>query len=69
MQTICSYSTKGGCGKTTLAAHLAVEAERQGDGPVAVMDADPQASLARWWNQREADTPAFIQTTLAEMPK
>ena len=69
MQTICFYSTKGGCGKTTLAAHLAVEAERQGAGPVAVMDADPQASLARWWNQREADTPAFIQTTLAEMPK
>ena len=67
MQTICFYSTKGGCGKTTLAAHLAVEAERQGAGPVAVIDADPQASLARWWNQREAATPVFVQTTLAEM--
>lgn len=68
MDVITLYSTKGGCGKTTLAAHLAVEAERQGAGPVAVMDADPQASLARWWNSRKAETPAFIQTTLADMP-
>lgn len=67
MLTICLYSTKGGCGKTTLAAHLAVEAGIQGAGPVAVMDADPQASLARWWNAREAKTPAFVQTALADM--
>lgn len=62
-------STKGGCGKTTLTAHLAVEAERAGAGPVAVIDADPQASLARWWNARESETPAFIQTTLAGLPQ
>ncbi len=68
MEVVTLYSTKGGCGKTTLAAHLAVEAERQGAGPVAVIDADPQASLARWWNSREVETPAFIQTTLADMP-
>ena len=68
MDVIILYSTKGGCGKTTLAAHLAVEAERQGAGPVAVIDADPQASLARWWNGRKAATPAFIQTTLNELP-
>jgi chromosome partitioning protein len=69
MDVLALYSTKGGCGKTTLAAHLAVEAERQKEGPVAVIDADPQASLARWWNCRQADTPAFVQTSLAEMPK
>ncbi len=68
MDVITLYSTKGGCGKTTLAAHLAVEAEKQGAGPVAVIDADPQASLARWWNSRQAQTPAFVQTTLADMP-
>ncbi len=68
MEVVTLYSTKGGCGKTTLAAHLAVEAERQGAGPVAVIDADPQASLARWWNSREVETPAFVQTTLADMP-
>ena len=68
MDVVTLYSTKGGCGKTTLVAHLAVEAERQGSGAVAVIDADPQASLARWWNSRKAETPAFIQTTLADMP-
>ena len=68
MHVVTLYSTKGGCGKTTLAAHLAVEAERRGAGPVAIIDADPQASLARWWNGREAQTPAFVQTTLADMP-
>jgi chromosome partitioning protein len=65
--TICLCSTKGGCGKTSIAAHLAVEAERQGNGPVAVIDADPQASLARWWNLRQAETPAFIQTDLKSL--
>ena len=68
MDVVTLYSTKGGCGKTTLVAHLAVEAERQGSGAVAVIDADPQASLARWWNSRKAETPGFIQTTLGDMP-
>jgi chromosome partitioning protein len=68
MLTICLCSTKGGCGKTTIAAHLAVEAGRQGHGPVAVIDADPQASLARWWNLRQAETPTFVQTTIEGLP-
>jgi chromosome partitioning protein len=67
--TICLCSTKGGGGKSSLAAHLSVEAERQGHGPVAIIDADPQASLARWWNLRQADTPVFIQTKLKEIPE
>lgn len=69
MITICFCSTKGGGGKSSLAAHLAVEAERKGDGPVAIIDADPQASLARWWNLRKAETPTFIQTKLRELPQ
>jgi chromosome partitioning protein len=69
MLTICFCSTKGGGGKSTLTAHLSVEAEKQGDGPVAIIDADPQASLARWWNLRQAATPAFIQTKLEEIPR
>jgi len=64
--TVCS--TKGGVGKTTLTAHLAVEATEKGDGPVAIIDADPQASLARWWNARIADTPAFVQTNMKGLP-
>src|SRR4051794_39515401 len=60
MQTIVVASQKGGAGKTTTARHLAVEAERQGEGPVALIDVDPQGGLARWWNRREAETPVFV---------
>ncbi len=52
-------SQKGGAGKTTLAAALAVEAERVGDGPAVLLDLDPQGSLADWANSRQAETPAF----------
>ncbi len=68
MQVLAIASRKGGSGKTTLTGHLAVEAERQGAGPVAVMDIDPQGSLADWWNEREAETPAFVNTTLETLP-
>ena len=60
-------SQKGGSGKTTLSGHIAVEAERQGDGPVALIDTDPQGSLAKWWNARAASTPAFAQASLEEL--
>lgn len=60
MRTIVLASRKGGAGKTTLAGHLAVEAARTGKGPVAVIDTDPQGSLTAWWNERQAETPVFI---------
>jgi chromosome partitioning protein len=52
---------KGGSGKTSIAAHLAVEAERVGDGPVTVIDLDPQQSLAAWWNDRQVETPKLVE--------
>jgi chromosome partitioning protein len=64
MQVVAMVSRKGGSGKTTLAGHLAVEADRTADGPVTVVDTDPQGSLAAWWNARSAPTPSFVQTTL-----
>ncbi|HYD29319.1 MAG TPA: ParA family partition ATPase [Azospirillaceae bacterium] len=42
---------KGGAGKTTLAAHLAV-AWREAGHSVAVVDIDPQGSLSRWFQVR-----------------
>jgi len=63
MYVIAFASQKGGSGKTTLAGHIAVEAERTGLGPVVLMDTDPQGSLSQWWNVREAETPAFVRTT------
>ena len=44
---------KGGAGKTTLAAQLAVVWARQG-ARVAVLDIDPQGSLAAWIDLRRA---------------
>ena len=44
---------KGGAGKTTLAAQLAIAWARQG-ARVAVLDIDPQGSLAAWIDLRRA---------------
>ncbi|CDH44849.1 ParA family protein [Candidatus Contendibacter odensensis] len=69
MKTLVLASQKGGVGKTTLAAHLAVAAEKAGDGPCVLIDTDPQASLAAWWNGRKADTPAFAPVTPQELTR
>ena len=52
MHTIAVISQKGGVGKTTLAIHLAVAAERAGKTTVLV-DLDPQASAATWKDLRQ----------------
>jgi chromosome partitioning protein len=57
MKTIVVTSQKGGSGKTTLAAHLAVEAERAGDGPAWLIDTDKQGTLSLWHERRESETP------------
>ena len=57
MKTILITSQKGGSGKTMLAAHLAVEAERAGDAPAWIIDTDRQATLTRWHERRKAETP------------
>lgn len=44
---------KGGSGKTTLAAHLAVAGLMQKSGnSVAILDTDPQGSLGQWYLKR-----------------
>ncbi len=68
MHVVALCSQKGGSGKTTLAGHLAVQAGLCGAGPVAVIDTDPQGSLAAWWNERRSERPAFAGTTLAQLP-
>ncbi len=45
---------KGGAGKTTLSAHLAVGMSHALNGPVAILDVDPQGSLGEWFELRES---------------
>lgn len=69
MHTLVLASQKGGSGKTTLAAHLAVAIERAGAGPAVLIDTDPQGSLSRWWNKREAPSPAFADASVRQLPE
>lgn len=51
METLAIVATKGGVGKTTLAVHLAVAAQRAGLS-VVLLDLDPQGSAAQWGRDR-----------------
>jgi chromosome partitioning protein len=44
---------KGGSGKTTVAAHLAVALSRLDGSTIALLDVDPQGSLGEWFEARE----------------
>lgn len=67
MKTIVINSQKGGSGKTMLCAHLAVQAERAGDGPVFLIDTDPQGTLSTWHEHRSAETPQRAEVPLAQL--
>ena len=69
MQVVVVSSQKGGSGKTTLCGHLAVQAEKVSAGPVALIDTDPQGSLAGWWNARSAETPVFVSTEIRTLER
>lgn len=69
MHILVLASQKGGTGKTTLSGHLAVEAQKAGVGPVALIDTDPQGSLSNWWNARAAPEPLFVKVGPSELGK
>lgn len=69
MQVIVINSQKGGSGKTMLAKHLSVEAERAGDGPIFLIDTDPQASLTAWHAKRESETPQRVEIPFQGLQK
>jgi chromosome partitioning protein len=56
-------NVKGGVGKTTTAVYLAAAAARRGRRPIVLVDADPQASTAEWY-----DTDPLEGVELVEGP-
>ena len=67
MKTVALISQKGGTGKSTLATHLAVCAERHRQS-VALFDIDPQASAHKWSQRRRAGTPPVVKAAPAQLP-
>ena len=67
MKVVSLVAQKGGAGKTTIAVHLAVLAQQQGQR-VALIDIDPQRSTAAWWQSRQVDTPLLVETAAAQLP-
>lgn len=67
MDVIVLAAQKGGSNKSTICVNLAVEAVRQNDGPVTLVDIDPQGSLTKWWNRRASDTPALVEVDLENL--
>lgn len=67
MKTTVIASQKGGSGKTTLSAHLAVDAERRGEGPACIIDTDKQGTLSLWHERREEETPERVDVPLTRL--
>jgi chromosome partitioning protein len=67
MKTIAIISQKGGAGKTTVAVHLAVAAERR-KLKTALFDLDPQASASSWADKRSKPYPAVVAAQASRLP-
>ena len=67
MKTIAFVNSKGGTGKSTLAAAVGVAAEATGE-KVFMIDLDPQGSLSAWGERRKADTPAVDRIAPDRLP-
>ena len=67
MRVLAFASQKAGAGKTTLAGHVAVQAQRSNVGTVAVVDVDPEAHLADWCAKRAEQPLKHIQAAQAEL--
>jgi chromosome partitioning protein len=67
MRVLAFASQKSGAGKTTLAGHMAVQAQQRGIANVALIDVDPEASLADWCAQRGEQPVKYARATQADL--
>jgi chromosome partitioning protein len=66
-RVIAVAAQKGGAGKTTITAHMAVQAGLVGQGPVVLADTDPQGSLGQWWRARNDENLALASVRLDDL--
>lgn len=66
MDIVSILGQKGGTGKTTIAAAMAVSAAKAGR-TVAVLDLDPQATIAKWADQRGGDDVAVVSCQVGRL--
>ena len=66
MKTIAFLSQKGGSGKTTLAVHVAVAAQEDGER-VVIVDTDLQKSAAVWSEARASQIPLVAPVATAQL--
>jgi chromosome partitioning protein len=67
MKTVALVTQKGGSGKSTIAVHLAVCAARRGKA-VALVDLDPQSSVADWRAERKTEDVEVVPCRVQELP-
>ena len=60
MKVIVVASRKGGVGKSTITANLAVAASLKAKTKVAIIDLDPQGSVTHWAAIRQSESPKAI---------
>src|SRR6188768_1762106 len=65
MNVIAIVGQKGGCGKTTTALNLAVEAAKT--KAVAVVDLDPQTTACNWSDRRGSDDVTVISCQVSRL--
>lgn len=66
MYVIGVAAQKGGSGKSTVAAHLAIHADRDAS-PALLVDMDPQGSLVLWHRLRQDETPILVKADLRSL--
>jgi chromosome partitioning protein len=59
MKIVTLINNKGGCGKSTLAAHMACEAELKDFHNVALIDLNENGSLEYWYKKRSRYSPVY----------